>query len=101
MILYNVTVSVDASIEKDWLEWMRTVHIPDIMNTRKFVDHKIFRLMNEVDAGRTYAIQYFALDHTEIESYMREHAPRLRQEHIERFGDKALSFRTLLEEVID
>ncbi len=100
MILYNVTISVDGRIEKEWLKWMREIHIPDVMATKLFVDHKIFKLMNEVDGGTTYAIQYFALDAQDINTYMREHAPRLQQEHAGRYGDKALAFRTLLEQVV-
>lgn len=99
MILYNVTISLDPTIEKEWLSWMREVHIPNVMATKKFVDHKIFRLMNEVEGGRTYAIQYFALDHTDIHSYQQEHAERLQAEAKNKFGEKALAFRTLLEEV--
>ncbi|EMR01774.1 DUF4286 family protein [Cesiribacter andamanensis] len=100
MILYNVTVSIDPGIEKDWLRWMREIHIPDVMATRLFVDHKIFRLINEVEGGRTYAIQYFALDINDIDAYLRDHAPRLRQMVTDRYGEKALSFRTLMEQVI-
>ena len=100
MILYNVTVSVDPGIEKDWLRWMREIHIPDVMATKKFVDHKIFRIINEVEGGRTYAVQYFALEIADIDNYLRDYAPRLRQEHSERYGEKALSFRTLMEQVI-
>lgn len=100
MILYNVTVSVDGQVEKEWLKWMREVHIPDVMATRLFVDHKIYKLVNEVDGGTTYAIQYFALDMQDINTYMREHAPRLQEEHASRYQAKALAFRTLLEQVI-
>ena len=32
-ILYNVTVSIDKDVEKEWLEWMKKVHIPDVMRT--------------------------------------------------------------------
>ncbi|MEO8448027.1 MAG: DUF4286 family protein, partial [bacterium] len=28
MILYNVTVNVDDSVHDEWLEWMKTIHIP-------------------------------------------------------------------------
>ena len=100
MILYNVTVSVDGTIEKEWLKWMRETHIPDVMATKLFVDHKIFKLLNEVDGGTTYAIQYFALDLTDINTYNREHAPRLQQEHLERYQAKAIAFRTLLQQVV-
>ena len=100
MILYNVTVCVDGQIEKEWLKWMREVHIPNVMATKLFVDHKIFKLMNEVDGGTTYAIQYFALDQKDINTYMREHAPRLQQIHADKYQTRALAFRTLLEQVI-
>lgn len=100
MILYNVTVSVAPEVEQDWLRWMQQTHIPDVMATKLFVDHKIFRLINEVEGGRTYAIQYYALDINDIDFYLREHAPRLRQDHLDRYGEKAISFRTLLEQVI-
>ena len=100
MILYNVTVSVEGSIEKEWLQWMREEHIPDVMATKLFIDHKIYKLMNEVDGGTTYAIQYFALEAEDINTYQREHAPRLQKEHADRYQNKALAFRTLLEQVI-
>lgn len=100
MILYNVTISVAPEIEKDWLSWMREIHIPEVMATRKFVDHKIFRLVNEVEGGRTYAVQYYALDMNDIDNYLRDFAPRLRNESMQRYGEKAISFRTLLEQII-
>ena len=46
MIIYNVTVSlVDTTIQEDWLHWMKTKHIPDVMNTGCFLGNKICRLM--------------------------------------------------------
>ena len=100
MILYNVTISVEGQIEKEWLKWMREIHIPDVMATKLFVDHKIFKLMNEVDGGTTYAIQYFALDEHDMNTYMREHAPRLQKEHTDRYQNRAIAFRTLLQQVV-
>lgn len=100
MILYNVTISVDGRIEKEWLKWMREEHIPEVMATKLFVDHKIYRLLNEVDGGTTYAVQYFALDMEDVNSYMREHAARLQEVHASKYQTQALAFRTLLEQVI-
>lgn len=100
MILYNVTISVDGRVEKEWFKWMREVHIPEIMATKLFVDHKIYKLLNEVDGGTTYAVQYFALDMQDINTYMREHADRLQEAHAGRYQTKALAFQTLLEQVI-
>ena len=41
MIIYNVTVSlVDQTIHEEWLNWMKTKHIPDVMNTGCFLSNK-------------------------------------------------------------
>ena len=40
MIIYNVTVSVEESIKKDWLTWMQDVHIPEVMATGIFQNHR-------------------------------------------------------------
>ena len=45
MIIYNVTVSVDKSIVKDWLEWMRNDHVPEIISTKIFNKAQIKRVI--------------------------------------------------------
>ncbi|REE05901.1 DUF4286 family protein [Marinoscillum furvescens] len=101
MILYNVTVSVAPQVEQDWLTWMKDVHIPEVMRTGCFAEHKFLRLLNESPEaeGSTYAVQYFAPGKAELDTYLADHAPALRQKHLERYQDKALAFRTLLEEI--
>ena len=41
MIIYNVTVNVEAEIHNDWISWMKEVHIPDVMNTGYFLENKM------------------------------------------------------------
>ena len=45
MIIYNVTVSIDQSIHEDWLQWMKEIHIPEVMETGFFLENKVCRLM--------------------------------------------------------
>lgn len=61
MVVYNVTVNIEEDVEKDWINWMKTVHIPEVMQTGCFNGHKFLRLLNENPeaTGVTYAIQYF------------------------------------------
>ena len=96
MILYNVTVSIDPSIAEDWLTWMRSTHIPDVMATGCFVESRISRVQGEEEGGRTYAITYLALSEDAISTYQKEHAPRLQKEHMERYEGRFAAFRTLL-----
>jgi len=98
MIIYNVTVKVAPEIEEDWVAWMKAIHIPDVMDTGMFLDHKFCRVMNfkEKD-GATYAIQYFCESTSVLHKYQVQFAPELQAEHVKRYGEKALAFRTLLE----
>lgn len=100
MFLYNVTVGIDKDVEQEWLEWMKQKHIPDVMRTGMFVDSRIYKILHENDDGSiSYSVQYFAesLDH--VQQYLEIFAPALVEEHRQRFLNKHVAFRTLLEEV--
>ena len=101
MILYNVTVNIDNSVAEEWLEWMQTVHIPEIMATTYFIKNQIARMLDEEDnGGTTYAVQYFARNMEDLLEYQRDFAPALQAKHSERYKDKYVSFRSVLE-IID
>jgi hypothetical protein len=96
-VLYNVTISIDAYIESDWLEWMKKVHIPDVMKTGFFTENRICRVHDYEEGGLTYAIQYVAKSMEDLETYRRDFSPGLQQEHTARYGGKFAAFRTVLE----
>jgi len=99
MIIYNVTVGLDQSIEKEWLVWMKTVHIPNVMRTGKFVSQRVLKVLTHDDpASVSYAIQYTASTIELLQQYLDLHAPALRQEVQDKFGDKQIAYRTILEE---
>ena len=98
MILYSVTVNIEEGVHDEWLHWMKTEHIPDVLNTGLFVDNKILKLLTEVgNGGVTYSFQYYLRSIEDYETYQNEHAPRLQAEHARRYHDKFVAFRTLLE----
>ena len=101
MLIYNVTCNVEFGIEENWLQWMKKEHIPKVLGTGKFFDHKILKLLGEHEdaTGTTYAIQYFSKNIGLIDQYLNEDAPTLRKDHTDMFGTRFVTFRTLLEEV--
>ena len=100
MILYNVTVGIDVASEDEWLSWMKSKHIPDVMNTGKFESHKIFKVLNqEQEDTVSYSVQYFAKSIDHVVDYLNNFAPALSAEHRDMFKDRHVAFRTLLEEV--
>jgi Domain of unknown function (DUF4286) len=96
-IFYNVTVSLDPSIEQDWLQWMKQTHIPDVLSTGLFLQSKILRIHGFEENGVTYAIQYRLASMDLLNKYQAEFAPSLQADHINRYGEKAIAFRTVLE----
>ena len=95
MIIYNVTVSIDQSIHEDWLQWMKDIHIPEVMETGFFLENKICRLM--VDDEITYAIQYTCENMDKLNKYQEKYAPKIQEKHTSRYKGKFGAFRTLLE----
>ena len=98
MILYNVTVNIDDSVHDEWLEWMRSKHIPDVLSTGLFTESKLYRIRTEnEEEGNTYSIQYFLRSMDDYKIYQKEYAEKLQFEHTEKFKDKFVAFRTIME----
>lgn len=98
MILYNVTLNIEESIQDDWLIWMKNKHIPDVMNTGLFKGHKILKLKEpKPESGITYSVQYFCDSMEKLNLYFEKKAPALQAEHTERYKTKFVAFRTILE----
>lgn len=100
MILYNVTVKVDRQVQDEWLIWMKTVHIPEVLETGFFSGHTISRLLFQDDGdGSTFVMQYRCADIPTLNRYFDEHAPALQKAHTEKYKNKFVAFRTIMEEV--
>lgn len=100
MILYNVTINIDSSVHDEWLEWMKSTHIPEVLATGLFTDNKIFRIITgEDEDGITYSIQYFLNNMDDYEKYQNEFSGKLQEEHSGKFRDKFVAFRTIMEKV--
>jgi hypothetical protein len=99
MIIYNVTVNVDDTIAEEWLKWMKEKHLNDVLNTGMFEQASLSRLLTrqEDETGVTYVVQYMAKDMAHYERYRDEFAPSLQADGKNRFGDKFIAFRTLME----
>lgn len=101
MILYNVTVNIDSDVEEDWVVWMRETHIPEVMSTGFFTEHRLMKMLSEAtdETGKTYAVQYMAESLDQLETYLNTVATKLQKASIVRYGTKMAAFRTVLEDV--
>ena len=101
MIIYNVTLNIEDDAHDAWLDWMKNVHIPDVMSTGLFLDFNFSKLLSRQDdeTGTTYVIQYLSESMAHYEKYSAEFAPALQAETQKMFGGKFVAFRTLMEKV--
>ena len=98
MIIYNVTSCIDIKVYQDWLDWMQKTHIPAMLNTGKFFNARMVKVLDDQDPDSvTFSVQYYTSSKEMLERYYAEDAPRLRQESAALFADKILQFRTELE----
>jgi hypothetical protein len=96
MILYSVTVSIDPTVAEDWLDWMRKVHIPEVMATKCFAESRISKILVEDENGISYSVMYVCPSQELMDEYNSKHAPRLQKDHAQRYEGRFAAFRTLL-----
>lgn len=98
MIIYNVTVKVETGAVQEWLQWMTSEHLQDMMATNCFLDRTLCRLMDQDEnEGPTFVVQYRCESMDEYKKYINEHAAGMRQKGIDRFQGRFVAFRTIME----
>lgn len=93
MYIYNETINIDEAAQQEWLTWMKTKHIPNILATGKFLSAKMCKvLIKEEMGGITYSIQYTAKSLKKLHQYYKEDAEKINAECIKKFKHKYVSF---------
>lgn len=97
-VIYNVTVNIDDAVCGEWIEWMKNVHIPEVLDTNLFLGHTFTKVITgEHSSGTTFSIQYICPSMEAYEKYRDRFAPALQAAHSLKYHGKFTAFRTLLE----
>ncbi|HTH32189.1 MAG TPA: DUF4286 family protein [Lacibacter sp.] len=100
MIVYNVTSKIDWSIHDAWVKWMLEEHIPEVVATGCFTGAQLLKLLEiEEEDGPTYTAQYFAETKQLQEEYVTKHAATLRQKVFDKWGNRTIAFRSIMQVV--
>jgi hypothetical protein len=98
MIVYNITSKVRWEIMEGWLSWQVEEQIPAVLGTGLFDNYQLYRLLEQDEAeGPTFVVQFFTGDLESYQRFMIEFAPALQQAGWDKWGDRFISFRTLME----
>ena len=96
--VYEVDLDLDAAIAEDYLAWLRE-HVAEILALPGFVDAQIQAVRDPApEAGRVRLCVSYRLDGpASLEAYLRDHAPRLRAQGMERFGGRFSASRRVMD----
>ena len=98
MIIYNITTKVHSSIAAEWLQWIKEIHVKEVMKSDCFTKYKIVKLL-EVDdiEGPTFAVQFFAESKALYNRYIEKFAGEVRKRSFDKWGDKFISIRSVMQ----
>ncbi len=98
-LLYEVEVELDPVIESDYDAWL-PAHIDEILEIPGFLRADVLVRDDVVDGARAgwrrRTIQYRLASRGHLDAYLAGHAPRFREQAMERFGDHARYERRVL-----
>lgn len=103
MIIYSVTITIQPGIESEWIDWMKKVHVPDVLRAGCFSECRFYKVLGSEGNDLTYVLQYQCRSLAEYHRYRDNFAPALQKEHTNRYSGQFRGSRQLLEEfaVID
>ncbi|MEO8000796.1 MAG: DUF4286 family protein [Arenimonas sp.] len=96
IVIYEVNVFVQRDIESEYREWLLG-HIEEIIALPGFLDAHCFDVQQEATADSVaICMQYRLESQAALDDYFARHAPRLRADGIDRFGDRFKANRRVL-----
>jgi hypothetical protein len=94
-VLYEVNLDADAAIEQPFDTWLRD-HIADVLQFEGFVSAEILDNDEPAEGRIRRTVQYRLRDRAALDAYLRDHAPRMRRDGVEKFGDRYTAERRVL-----
>ena len=102
MIIYEVNIDVREGVFDAYHAWLAP-HVAEIRSLPGFIGAHIFEQRDPPPAPgvRALTVWYRLVDEAALQRYLGEHAPRLREDGLRRFGDAASATRRVLTSMED
>jgi hypothetical protein len=95
-VIYEVNLVPEPAIEGEFDDWLHE-HVRDMLALPGFIDATISRV-EQADGPAARTVHYELQDRAALEQYLADHAPRMRQHGIDRFGERFKATRRILVE---
>jgi hypothetical protein len=94
-VIYEVNLEADAGIEAAFDTWLRD-HVADMLQLPGFQAAEILSDSSAPGGRVRRTVQYRLRDQAALDDYLQFHAPRMRAQGVERFGDRYAADRRIL-----
>ena len=99
MIVVSTTFHVESSIAKEWVAWVHATYLVNAVERCSMSSPLFMKILTQMEGGEGYAVQLQCESDEAAERWLNEQQPRLLAEMRSRWGERALFFTTLMEEV--
>lgn len=89
MVIYEVSLEVDSQIYQAYLDWLKKIHIPEVLESPGFLKAELL-FQPETSALNSPVIRslYYVDSQESLKNYLEKRAPALRASGVERWGDR-------------
>lgn len=97
MVVYEVTLLVDAAMAAPYRTWLQA-HVAEMLTLPGFTGAELLQLCEPLDPGTVgWVVAYRLRDRAALDTYLAEHAPRMRADGVSRFGEHFRASRRILQ----
>ena len=95
-LVYEVTLDIQADAAAEFDAWLKD-HVAHMLALPGFHDARILKPEGPEPGTERRVVQYTLGSRGELDQYLAEHAPRMREDGVKRFGDKLKSSRRVFD----
>lgn len=100
MIIFNTTFHAEDDVLDDYITFMKEVYIPRAAGSGFLHEPRFARIHSQhEESGSSYSLQFMVKNVDTLNHWFAMEGQTLQEEMTARFGNKALGFVTLLEEI--
>ena len=96
MIIYNITVLIEETIEQEWLYYVQSAMIPSILDTGFFNSGKLLQVTDSPNEGLTFCLQFSTNEISSLQSYQSLYSQQLESAHQLAFPNQLVTFNSTM-----
>jgi hypothetical protein len=96
-VVYEVNLEVDGDVAGAFRAWLRD-HVRELLALPGFLGARVFEVRDPVpgDGRAGLCVQYRLRDDAALQAYLRDHAPRMREAGVAKFGSRFRAARRVM-----